>query len=104
MEDEYTGLVLPLEGGSHVDASGYRIDQGSLVVSLREGATSGLRRPGALRGFNGFYAASDGFVLTHPMHLLLAIALGAIMLLVLLIWSFVAWFRRPRRTRLHAQT
>jgi glyoxylase-like metal-dependent hydrolase (beta-lactamase superfamily II) len=63
-----------------------------------------LALPGALRGFNGFHAAHDGFVLTHPIHLLLALALGALTMLGLLAWSFVAWFRRSRRKCVRAQT
>ncbi len=62
-----------------------------------------LALPGALRGFNGFYAAHDGFVLTHSMHLLMALALGALVMLVALAWGFVAWLRRARRRRRRAQ-
>ena len=62
-----------------------------------------LALPDALREFNGLYATHDGFVVTHSMHLLLALALGALVLLVLLAWSFAAWLRRARRKRLHAQ-
>lgn len=64
---------------------------------LELGKAHVLALPVALSGFNGFHAEHDGFVLTHPMHLLIALALGVLTFLVVLAWSLVAWVRQQRR-------
>ncbi|HBX55063.1 malate synthase G [Pseudomonas sp. UBA2684] len=45
--------AAPLAAGSHVDSSGYRIEAGKLVVSLKGGSNSGLRDDAQLVGFQG---------------------------------------------------
>ena len=45
--------AAPLETGSHVDSTGYRIEGGKLVVSLKDGTTTGLQNPAQLQGFQG---------------------------------------------------
>ncbi|HAW61506.1 MAG TPA: malate synthase G, partial [Pseudomonas sp.] len=40
--------AAPLESGSHVDSTGYRIEGGKLVVSLKDGSTTGLKNPAQL--------------------------------------------------------
>src|SRR5690554_63893 len=47
----------PLAAGSHVDATGYRIDAGKLLVSLKGGSNTGLRDDAQLVGFQGDAAA-----------------------------------------------
>ena len=46
---EYARHVLdrcaPLAKGSHLDATGYRVQAGALCVSLKDGSTTGLRTP-----------------------------------------------------------
>ena len=45
--------VLPLQRGSHVEVTGFRVEDGALVVSLGDGSSCGLQRGDALRGFRG---------------------------------------------------
>ena len=47
----------PLAAGSHVDATGYRIEDGKLVVSLKGGSNTGLSDDAQLVGFQGDAAA-----------------------------------------------
>ncbi len=57
--------VLPLQQGSHVDATGFRVEHGSLVVSLRDGSSGALQRPGALRGSRGDPADPSALLLEN---------------------------------------
>ncbi|WP_085629957.1 malate synthase G [Pseudomonas sp. R16(2017)] len=45
--------AAPLASGSHVDSTGYRIVDGKLAVSLKNGSETGLRNPAQLIGFQG---------------------------------------------------
>ncbi|UVE17566.1 malate synthase G [Pseudomonas sp. LS44] len=45
--------AAPLEGASHVDASAYAIDNGKLVVSLKNGNRVGLKNPAQFIAFQG---------------------------------------------------
>jgi malate synthase len=67
----------PLAKGSHVDATGYRVEAGALAVTLKNGATTGLARPAQLVGYQG-EAASPSSVLFvhHGLHLDLRIDRG----------------------------
>ncbi|MDV7211812.1 malate synthase G [Azotobacter beijerinckii] len=55
----------PLEGASHVDATGYRIDGGKLVVALKGGTGTGLQNPAQLVGFQGEATAPKAVLLKH---------------------------------------
>ncbi|MGE8362212.1 malate synthase G [Pseudomonas sp.] len=57
--------AAPLAAGSHVDATGYRIADGKLVVGLKGGSTSGLRDDAQLIGFQGDAAAPIAVLLKH---------------------------------------
>ncbi|WP_313323899.1 malate synthase G [Stutzerimonas nitrititolerans] len=57
--------AAPLENGSHVDSTGYRIEGGQLVVSLKDGSTSGLKDPQQLLGFQGDASAPIAVLLKH---------------------------------------
>ncbi len=57
--------AAPLETGSHADSTGYRIDAGKLVVSLKDGSTTGLQSPAQLRGFQGDANAPIAVLLKH---------------------------------------
>ncbi|MFC2971972.1 malate synthase G [Azotobacter bryophylli] len=57
--------AAPLAGASHVDATGYAIDGGKLVVSLKSGGTTGLQNPAQLIGFQGEAAAPKAVLLKH---------------------------------------
>ncbi len=57
--------AAPLAAGSHVDSSGYRIEAGKLVVSLKGGSNSGLLDDAQLLGFQGEASAPSAVLLKH---------------------------------------
>ena len=74
--------TAPLKNASHVDATGYRIDGGELLVSLKSGKTTGLKKPQQLVGWQGETGAPSAVLLQHNgLHLDLRIdrstAIGA---------------------------
>ena len=66
---EYCRHVLdrtaPLKHGSHIDAVTYRVVDGALMVSLRDGRTSPLAKPAQFLGYQGDAAAPSGVLLVH---------------------------------------
>ena len=66
---EYARHVLdrtaPLKKGSHVDSTGYRIEGGQLVVTLRGGTSVGLKTPKQLVGYQGEASRPTGVLLAH---------------------------------------
>ena len=54
-----------LANGSHVDAAGYAIVGGALQVTLKGGATTGLRDTAQLIGYHGDAAAPTAILLKH---------------------------------------
>ncbi len=62
--------AAPLEGASHKEATGYRVEGGKLVVALSHGATTGLQDPAKFLGFQGDAAAPTSVLLVNNgMHL-----------------------------------
>jgi malate synthase len=57
--------AVPLETGSHVDSTGYRIEGGKLVVSLKDGTTTGLKNAAQLQGFQGEASAPIAVLLKN---------------------------------------
>jgi malate synthase len=57
--------AAPLANGSHVDATGYRIANGQLDVSLKDGSTTGLQQPGKFIAFQGEAAAPSAVLLKN---------------------------------------
>ncbi|SDG54216.1 malate synthase [Pseudomonas benzenivorans] len=57
--------AAPLAAGSHVDSTGYRIEAGKLLVSLKGGSNSGLRDDAQLVGFQGDAHAPIAVLLKH---------------------------------------
>ena len=57
--------TAPLGKGSHLDATGYRVDAGRLVVSLKGGSATGLARPAQFVGFQGDPSAPSSVLLAH---------------------------------------
>lgn len=55
----------PLESGSHVDATAYVVKNGALVVSLKNGSTSGLKNAAQFIGFQGDAAAPKAVLLKN---------------------------------------
>ncbi|SDS93601.1 malate synthase G [Pseudomonas oryzae] len=62
---DFLNEAAPLEGASHVDATGYAIDGGKLVVSLANGGSAGLQNPAQLIGFQGEASAPKAVLLKH---------------------------------------
>lgn len=56
-----------------------------------------LALPAAMDDFNGFYAAHDNFVITHPERNLLALAGAAVVALAIVVWGFRRLLRWRRR-------
>ena len=50
---DFLDQVIPLERGSHHQATAYMIKRGQLMVSLHEGDIVGLKQPKCLIGYNG---------------------------------------------------
>lgn len=60
--------MAPLAKGSHADATGYRVEQGKLVVQTADDAT-GLSDPGQFAGFTGDAASPESVLLSkNGMH------------------------------------
>ena len=55
----------PLESGSHVDATGYSVANGQLLVSLNNGANTGLKNPAQFIAFQGDASAPTAVLLKH---------------------------------------
>jgi malate synthase len=66
---EYARHVLdrtaPLARGSHVDSTGYAVESGALIVTLKDGRRSGLKRPKQFVGYQGEAAAPSAVLLQH---------------------------------------
>jgi malate synthase len=66
---EYARHVLdrtaPLKKGSHLHATGYRIEQGKLHVSLSDGSRTTLAQPKQLVGYQGDASAPSSVLLQH---------------------------------------
>ncbi|PQZ85061.1 MULTISPECIES: malate synthase G [Pseudomonas] len=57
--------AAPLTAGSHVESTGYKIVDGTLIVSLKGGSNSGLRDDAQLIGFQGPAAQPIAILLKH---------------------------------------
>ncbi|SFT62429.1 malate synthase G [Pseudomonas marincola] len=57
--------AAPLAAGSHVDSTGYRIEGGKLIVSLKGGSNTGLQDDAQLIGFQGEANAPVAVLLKH---------------------------------------
>ncbi|WP_367066542.1 malate synthase G [Oryzisolibacter sp. LB2S] len=56
---------VPLASGSHQDATGYRVEGGKLVVTLKGGATTGLKNAAAFVGHQGDASAPSSVLLVN---------------------------------------
>jgi malate synthase len=67
----------PLAKGSHADSTKYAIEGGALVVTLKDGSTTGLADPSQFAGYRGAADAPDGVLLVkHGMHAEIVIDAG----------------------------
>nr|WP_208852221.1 malate synthase G [Roseomonas genomospecies 6] len=57
--------AAPLSDGSHADAAGYTVDNGRLVVALKDGRSTGLAEPERLVGYAGEASAPTGILLVN---------------------------------------
>ena len=89
------GGHVELDAGGRLYRRGahHHPDERPLALSVRD--LQAL--PAALDDFNGFYARHPGFVLTHPVRNLLALAVFALALLVLAGWGVRVLMKRRRR-------
>ena len=55
----------PLQQGSHVDATGYRVEGGELRVTLKDGARSALKTTAQFVGYQGKATAPSSVLLQH---------------------------------------
>ncbi|MDI1259543.1 malate synthase G [Aquabacterium sp.] len=55
----------PLEGASHKDSTGYRVEGGQLVVALTNGKAVGLQNPAQFVGFQGDAATPTSILLVN---------------------------------------
>jgi hydroxyacylglutathione hydrolase len=53
----------------------------------------------AFESFNGFYARHPNYILTNPIHNLLALAIIAVAVLIFIVWGLRRLLRRRRRQR-----
>jgi malate synthase len=66
--------TVPLKKGSHLLATGYRVDEGRLVVTLKDGTRTGAARNAQLVGWQGAAAAPSALLFVHHgLHLELQI-------------------------------
>ncbi len=62
---ETLDLAAPLASGSHADSTGYAVEGGALVVTLKGGTKTGLKDAAQFKGFTGEAAAPKGVLLGH---------------------------------------
>ncbi|MGC4078682.1 MAG: malate synthase G [Rubrivivax sp.] len=78
---EYARHVLdrtvPLAKGSHIDSTGYRVEGGQLVVTLKDGKAVALKKPAQFVGYQGEAGAPSSVLFVHHgLHLDLRIDRG----------------------------
>jgi len=74
--------------GSHYHPNEHRLEL------AREDLTA---LPAAFESFNGFYARHPNYILTNPIHNLVALAIVAVAVLILIVWGVRRLWRRYRR-------
>ena len=62
---DFLDTSAPLAAGSHAEATGYRIEDGKLLVSLKGGSNTGLRDDAQLVGYQGDAAAPSTVLLKN---------------------------------------
>jgi hydroxyacylglutathione hydrolase len=87
---ELNGAGRAYRFGSHYHPNEHRLEL------AREDLTA---LPAALESFNGFYARHPNYILTNPIHNLVALATIAVAILILIVWGVRRLLRRRRRAR-----
>lgn len=62
---DFLDKSAPLASGSHADSAGYRIVDGSLVVTMADGSETGLEVPEDLAGYNGDASNPDSVLFVN---------------------------------------
>ncbi len=62
---DFLDKSAPLASGSHADSAGYRIADGSLVVTMADGSETGLEVPEDLAGYNGDASNPDSVLFVN---------------------------------------
>ena len=62
---QFLDETFPLEGGSHLEASGYAIDHGQLVVAQKDGGSATLKAFDKLAGYRGDPARPNAVLLVN---------------------------------------
>jgi glyoxylase-like metal-dependent hydrolase (beta-lactamase superfamily II) len=86
-------IELNTAGRAYRFGSHYHPDEHRLELS-REDLTA---LPAAFERFNGFYARYPNYILTNPIHNLVALGVLAVAVLILIVWGVYRLLRRRRR-------
>jgi hydroxyacylglutathione hydrolase len=86
-------IELDMAGHAYRFGSHYHPNERRLELA-REDLTA---LPAAFESFNGFYARHPNYILTNPVHNLLALAITVVALLILIVWGVRRLLRRRRR-------
>ena len=86
-------IELDAEGQAYPHGSQHHPDERRLELTKEDL----LALPAALDDFNGFYARHGNFIISNPVHNLLALAAAAVTILALLAWWLIRIVRRRRR-------
>ena len=62
---DFLDQAVPLAAGSHKDSTGYAVEGGKLVVSLKDGSKTGLKEEAKFIGFQGDAAAPTSVLLKN---------------------------------------
>jgi hypothetical protein len=89
IEKNVSGELLPWQSTYHPDEAPLQLTKADV-----------LALPAALARFNGFYTATGGFVIMNPIHNLIAMAAGLLVVLAGIGYLGVRFVRRRRRRRL----
>ena len=84
-------IELDAAGQAYAMGSHYHPNEHRLELSKQDL----LALPPALRQFNGFYSRYPNFIISNPRHNLAVLAIGALVLLALIVWG-VRWLVRRR--------
>jgi hydroxyacylglutathione hydrolase len=88
-------LELDSNGASYPSGSTYHPNERPLQLSKEDL----LALPTAIEDFNGFYSVHPNFILSNPLHNLLALASSALIIIALSIWGARALLRNIASSR-----
>lgn len=91
------GAHIEMNAGGELYPTGATFHPDERAVTMRFGIPEVVELDGALMDFNGFYERHPAFAISHPIHNLVALATGAIVLLVLVGWGARRLWKRRRQ-------